>query len=75
MVVEDKLHLRSSASWVQHPDMLLLPHNGRTFEVKLGEGLWLGQPGMLGVTAHGFVIWHLLYKHCPLPLNVKVLPA
>lgn len=32
--VEDKVLLSSSADWVDFPDLLLLPHNGRTFEIK-----------------------------------------
>lgn len=33
--VEDKVLLRCSASWVSHPELLLLPYNGRNFEVKV----------------------------------------
>lgn len=33
--VEDKVLLRSTADWVDFPQILLLPHNGRNFEIKV----------------------------------------
>lgn len=33
--VEDKILLKSSAEWASCPDILLLPFNGRNFEVKV----------------------------------------
>ena len=41
--VEDKVLLSCSASWVSHPDLLLLPYNGRNFEVKVIRLKWLIQ--------------------------------
>ena len=34
LAVEDRLQLESSAAWLDAPSALLLPHGGRTFEVK-----------------------------------------
>lgn len=33
--MEDKLLLRSTAPWATSPGLLLLPFNGRSFEIKV----------------------------------------
>lgn len=35
LAVEDKLVLETTAPWLDAPSTLLLPHNGRTFEIKV----------------------------------------
>ena len=36
LAVEDYVTLRATAPWVDAPQSLLLPHNGRTFEIRVG---------------------------------------
>lgn len=38
LAVEDRLVVRSTAGWVKSPQALLLPHNGRGFEIQVRPG-------------------------------------
>lgn len=39
LAVEDKLTLSTTAEWLSAPKVLLLPFNGRTFEIKVEDSL------------------------------------
>ena len=37
LAVEDYMVLQSTAPWLDCPSQLIVPHNGRTFELKVGR--------------------------------------
>ncbi len=52
LAVEDRLLLSATAPWVACPAALLLPHNGRTFELRVTPAARLqevvrAKPGLL----------------------------